>query len=73
MIYPTYDTDWALSAKGNWWRRENGKVFVVGRRKDGSYWAMTDGSFAQGVFKNRQAAIAALEAASSLYVDFSWL
>ena len=26
MSYPTHDTDWAESAKGNHWRRENGKA-----------------------------------------------
>ena len=46
MSYPTHDTDWATSAKGNEWRRINGVVLVVGRRKtDGKYWAMRDGDF----------------------------
>lgn len=45
-MYPTHDTDWATSAKGNEWRRINGVVLVVGRRKtDGKYWAMRDGDF----------------------------
>ncbi|PVE06989.1 hypothetical protein [Limnohabitans sp. Rim28] len=45
-MYPTHDTDWATSAKGNEWRRINGVVLVVGRRRtDGKYWAMRDGDF----------------------------
>ena len=46
MSYSTHDTDWATSAKGNEWRRINGVVLVVGRRKtDGKFWAMRDGDF----------------------------
>ena len=73
MSYPTHDTDWAESAKGNHWKRKNGKVLVVGRKKDGSYWAMTDGKCADGFFENRQAAMAALEAESSPHDGFTWL
>lgn len=39
------DTDWARSAKGNWWRKVNGKVLVTGKGRDGQYWVMVDGSF----------------------------
>ncbi len=45
-MHPRHDTDWTTSAKGNEWRRINGVVLVVGRRKtDGKYWAMRDGNF----------------------------
>ena len=45
-MFEKRDTDWATSAKGNEWRRINGVVLVVGRRKsDGKYWAMRDGDF----------------------------
>ena len=40
-----HDTDWALSAKGNWWRREDDKVLVTGKGRDKQYWVMVDGSF----------------------------
>ena len=45
-MFSNKDTDWATSSKGNEWRRINGVVLVVGRRKtDGKYWAMRDGDF----------------------------
>lgn len=62
MSYPTHDTDWAESTKGNDWRRIGGKVLAVGRKKDGTFWAMADGHFAKGSFPNKLAAKAAAEA-----------
>ncbi len=51
MKYPTYDTTWATSAKGNRWRRLNKKVLVVGQFKDNDlFWAMRDGEFLKGRF-----------------------
>ena len=51
MKYPTYDTNWSLSAKGNYWRRLNKKVLVVGQFKDNDYyWAMIAGCFLKGRF-----------------------
>lgn len=45
-MYSDHNTDWATSGKGNEWRRINGIVLVVGRRKnDGKYWAMRGGDF----------------------------
>lgn len=53
MKYPTYDTTWATSAKGNQWRRLNKKVLVVGQFKDNDfYWAMRDGEFLKGRFES---------------------
>lgn len=53
MKYPTNDTDWAVSAKGNYWRRLNKKVLVVGQFKDNNYyWAMRDGEFLKGRFES---------------------
>ena len=37
---PQHDTDRALSAKGSWWTRKDGKVLVVGKGKDGDYWIL---------------------------------
>jgi hypothetical protein len=52
MTFPTHVTDWRLSAKGNFWRRLNGKALVVGRNKaTGQYWAMADGRFADESFE----------------------
>jgi hypothetical protein len=63
MSYPTHDTEWAPSAKGNQWRRLDGVLLVVGRSKAGeSYWAMADGHFASGTFPSTEAAKRAAEA-----------
>jgi hypothetical protein len=62
MSYGLYDTDWAVSSKGNHWKRINGKVATAGRKKDGKYWAMADGIFADGTFYTINEAMAAAEA-----------
>lgn len=59
MNYPTHDTDWATSARGNDWRRVNGKVLVVGKKKSGGYWAMVDGQFLPDNFPHKLAAMSA--------------
>lgn len=65
MAYPTHDTNWATSAKGNDWRRLNEKVLVVGKKKHGDYWVMVDGEFLPGKFTNKLMAMnAATEAAT---------
>ncbi len=51
MKYPTHDTNWSLSSKGNFWRRLNKKLLVVGQFKDNDfYWSMRDGEFLKGRF-----------------------
>lgn len=63
MTYSTHDTDWALSAKGNFWRRVDGIVLVVGRKKgEDSYWAMRDGVFIEGNFRTKEQAQRTAEA-----------
>ena len=37
---PQHDTDRALSAKGSWWTRKDGKVLVVGKGKDIDDWIL---------------------------------
>jgi hypothetical protein len=50
-MYPTHDTDWKTSSKGNRWRRIDGIVLVVGQFKtNDDYWAMRDGKFLSGRF-----------------------
>jgi hypothetical protein len=71
MSYPTHDTDWAESTQGNDWKRIDGKVLVVGRKKDRTFWAMADGYFAKGSFPNKSAAKAAAEAELKRQ-DMSW-
>ena len=75
MNYPTHDTNWATSAKGNDWRRTSGKVLVVGKKKTGGYWAMVDGDFLPNKFPTKLAAMdAANNASMSKPIDdWSWL
>jgi hypothetical protein len=62
MTYPTHDTDWALSAKGNWWRRSDGLLLSAGTRKsDGRYWARRGDAFLKGSFNSLSAAQYAAE------------
>ena len=62
MTYPTHDTNWALSAKGNHWRRLNGKLLVVGYNEShGRYWARADQRFAEGCLETLGEAKAAAE------------
>ena len=50
-MYPTHDTDWKTSSKGNHWRRIDGIVLVVGQFKTSDdYWAMRDCKFLSGRF-----------------------
>jgi hypothetical protein len=74
MNYPTHDTNWATSAKGNDWRRLNGKVLVVGKKKAGGYWSMVDGTFLPGEFKTQRVAMnAATDAAMpNVFDDWNW-
>ena len=61
MNYPTHDTPWATSAKGNIWRRVNGIPLIVGKRKDGRWWARRGDSFIDGSFPSEESAKAAAE------------
>lgn len=61
MTYPTRDTSWETSAKGNLWRRTNGIVCVVGQRKDGRYWARRGDDFVSGSFSTLSEAKRAAE------------
>ena len=58
---PERDTDWKLSTKGNWWRRMNGKVLVVGQGREGGYWVMVDGHFLEEHFPYLEPAQSAAE------------
>ena len=67
-MHPRHDTDWTTSAKGNEWRRINGVVLVVGRRKtDGKYWAMRDGNFLKDSYATE--ALAKKAAESGALID----
>jgi len=61
MNFPTHDTDWALSSKGNHWKRKDGIALVAGKRKDGRYWARRGDDFLYGSFASLEEAKSALE------------
>ena len=61
MNYPTHDTEWATSAKGNTWKRINGIGLVVGKRKDGRWWARRGNEFIKGSFTSKIQAMNAAE------------
>jgi len=61
MKYPTHDTEWATSAKGNTWKRINGIGLVVGKRKDGRWWARRGDDFVKGSFTSKIEAMNAAE------------
>ena len=44
-MYSNHDTDWDLSAKGNYWRRLNETLLVVGKNKYNIYWVRVDEDF----------------------------
>jgi len=59
-MYDIYDTDWALSNKGNQWRRLHGRLLVVGQSKHG-FWARVGDSFVKGRFSDTAGAKSAAE------------
>jgi hypothetical protein len=61
MTYLTRDTEWATSAKGNAWKRTNGIALIVGKRKDGRWWARRGDDFIKGSFSTKQEAMNAAE------------
>ena len=56
-----HDADWDLSAKGNWWRRENGTLLIVGMSKYGRIWARVGDDFLDGQYESVEGAQAACE------------
>jgi len=65
MSFPTHNTNWATSSKGNLWKRANGVVCVVGQRKDGRYWARRGDDFLPGSFESIEEAKRAAETGQS--------
>ena len=63
--FPTHDTDWAISSKGNHWKRKDGIALVAGERKDGRFWARRGDGFLPGSFASLEEAKSALEDDSS--------
>lgn len=45
MKYPTHDTDSDISAKGNYWRRNDGKLLVNDTKFGDFYWVQVVNEF----------------------------
>ena len=60
-MIPHHDTDWALSAKGNCWRRQDGTPLIVGQAKSGRIWARVGDDFLDGEYDSLSEAKAACE------------
>ena len=54
-------TDWAPSARPNWWRRENGTPLIVGMSKYGRIWARVSDDFLEGHYDSLEEAQAACD------------
>lgn len=62
MNYPTHDTEWATSSKGNTWKRKNGKALIVGLNENtNKYWARHGDDFVKGSFNTKREAMIAAE------------
>lgn len=62
MSYPKQNTDWAISKKGNTWKRKDGVGLVVGSFKDSKeYWARRGDDFVKGRFDTMESAMYAAE------------
>ena len=77
MNYPTHDTEWATSFKGNTWKRAGGIALIVGKRKDGKWWARRGDDFIKGSFTSKIEAMNAAELghegeADSVFEDVDW-
>lgn len=57
------NTDWALSASGNWWRQVNGTALIVGKTQAGRIWARVGDNFLDGQFNTLTEAQATCERA----------
>jgi len=58
---PQHDTDWDLSARGNWWHRQDGTPLIVGMSKYGRIWARVGDDFLDGQYDSVEEAQAACE------------
>jgi len=65
MNFPSHDTNWAVSLKGNCWRRKDGIALIAGKRKDGRYWARRGDDFLPGSFESIEEAKRAAETGHS--------
>jgi hypothetical protein len=55
------ETDWKLSAKGNYWRKYRGIMLIVGGGFERGYWARVGEEFLEGKFNSLDEAQVAAE------------
>jgi len=55
------DTDWKLSAKGNYWRKCRGIMLIVGGSFEKGYWVRVGEDFLDGKFDSLEEAKLAAE------------
>jgi len=55
------DTDWKLSAKGNYWRKCRGIMLIVGGSFEKGYWARVEERFLDEKFDSLDEAMMAAE------------
>ena len=55
------DTDWKLSAKGNYWRKYMGIMLIVGGSFEKGYWVRVGEEFLEGKFDSLDEAQLAAE------------
>jgi hypothetical protein len=72
-MFSNQDTNWAISSKGNQWRRINGKLLVVGRNKNGGFWARVGDDFVKGKFPTETAAKVAAAKEAGGDIEQTWL
>lgn len=58
----TDNTEWRLSAKGNYWRKKNDVMLVVGTKDEETYWVRVGDSYLEDWKKGLYAAQKAAEA-----------
>jgi hypothetical protein len=72
-MFSNQDTNWAISSKGNQWRRINGKLLIVGRNKTGGFWARVGDDFVKGKFLTEMAAKVAAAKEAGGDIEQTWL
>ena len=72
MKYSSEDTEWAKSSNGDFWRRFNGKLMVVGTKDDVYYWARIDGDFLKYHYLSPEDAQEAADVEVGAKDDDSW-
>ena len=72
-MFSNQDTNWAISSKGNQWRRINGNLLVVGRNKNGGFWVRVGDDFVKGKFPTEMAAKVAAAKEAGGDIEQTWL